>query len=166
MESLSNFCFAWEVFWSRYNAQFSPAYLHTARFAMLHELKPLLTHKGGPSFLCGIGPYGRPIRAYPTPKKPKLGNLLDIGPSQCGKSYRQIGEILDWEGSIIVNDIKGELRNATGGWRELIGKGKVFTVNLSRKGSRYDPLEGKATESQLYKSACHLLYSANEKDTY
>jgi len=53
----------------------------------------------------------------PTPTKPRIGNVLDIGPSQCGKSTREIAQDLDWQGSIVTNDIKRQLRSETAGWR-------------------------------------------------
>jgi hypothetical protein len=49
MEPLTNLCFAWEVFWSRYNAKYSPEHLYTSRFARLHEVKPLLAEKAAVS---------------------------------------------------------------------------------------------------------------------
>ena len=77
MESLADLRFEWDVLWSRLRAQFSKEYLHTARFADLHEIRHLLSKVRSLSLLLGIGPHARPIRVLPTKTKPELGNILD-----------------------------------------------------------------------------------------
>jgi type IV secretory pathway TraG/TraD family ATPase VirD4 len=90
--------------------------------------------------------------------------VLDIGTSQCGKSTKSIAQDLDWVGSLVVNDIKREMRNKTAGWRSLLGP--TFTLDTSGRGNRFDPLEGRTTERQLYDMAYLLLYNPNDKETY
>jgi type IV secretory pathway TraG/TraD family ATPase VirD4 len=133
-------------------------------WAKLHEVKPLLAKRRRESLLLGIGPYDRLIRVQPKPRKPKIGNVLDIGPSQCGKSTREIGQILEWEGSVVTNDIKRQLRSETAGYRRLLGP--IYTVDITGRRNKYDPLEGRHTQRQLYASAYHLLYNPNDKETY
>src|SRR5947209_8792820 len=134
--------------------------LHPAIWAKLHHMLPLLAKRSRESLLLGIGPYNRLIRVQPKPGKPKIGNVLDIGPSQCGKTTREIGQILEWnEGSVVTNDIKGQIRNETAGWRRLVGP--IYTVAIDGRGNKYDPLQGRKTERQLYASAYHLLYNPN-----
>jgi type IV secretory pathway TraG/TraD family ATPase VirD4 len=150
---------------SRFNERYAKeSALHPSRFAKLHELAPLLARRSREALLLGIGPYTRPIRVQPTPAKPKIGNVLDLGPSQCGKSTREIAQDLDWPGSLVTNDIKRQLRNATAGWRSLLGP--TYTIDITGRGNQYDPLEGRITEGQLYSSAYQLLYNPNDKDTY
>jgi type IV secretory pathway TraG/TraD family ATPase VirD4 len=138
--------------------------LHPSKFAQLHHVAPLLERRRHEALLLAIGPYNKPIRVQPTPKKPKIGNVLDIGTSQCGKSTRSIAQDLDWAGSLVVNDIKREMRNKTAGWRSL--HGPTFTIDTTGRGNRFDPLEGRVTERQLYAMAYLLLYNPNDKETY
>jgi type IV secretion system protein VirD4 len=150
---------------SRINAQCAEqSNLHPSKFAQLHHVAPLLERRRQEALLLAIGPYNKPIRVQPTPKKPKIGNVLDIGTSQCGKSTRSIAQDLEWAGSLIVNDIKREMRNNTAGWRSLLGP--TFTIDTSGRGNRFDPLEGRNTERQLYDMAYLLLYNPNDKETY
>src|SRR4051812_20692099 len=144
MESLTDLRFEWDVLWSRLKAQFSKEYLHTARFADLHEMQHLLSKVRALSLILGIGPHARPIRVLPTPTKRELGNILDLGPPRCGKSNREKAQLLSWHASAVVNDIKGELRRKTAGFRNLLGKS--FTIDITGRGDCYDPLEGRVTE--------------------
>src|SRR3954465_13476808 len=147
-ESLTDLRFRWDTFISRYNEQYAEkSNLHPAKFAQLHDVAPLLERRKREALLLAIGPYEKPIRVQPTPAKPKIGNVLDIGTSQCGKSTRTIAQDLDWAGSLVVNDIKREMRNKTAGWRSLIGP--TFTIDTTGRGNRFDPLEGRVTERQL-----------------
>ena len=164
--SLADWRLEWDAFWSKVHAGASLEHLHNARFAKLHEIHHLLkTHPGKPSHILGLDSlYGRPIRVQATKTKPEIGNVLDIGSTRCGKSRREIAQLLSWPGSAVVNDIKGELFKATAGQRALFGK--VYVVSPIGRGNQFDPLEGRVSERQLYSSAHHLLYSPTEKDTY
>ena len=169
VQDLSEFRLEWNSFWSWCNSRQVPKHLYTADWAKLHNIKPLLKPKPGlPSLLLGEGPYHLPLRVYPTRTKPQLGNVLTIGPSQCGKSTKEKAQIADWDGSVVVNDIKDELRPATAGWRNVVGEGKVYTVDFTgrRAGNCFDPLEGRVTEGELYRAAKHLLYNPEEKEKY
>src|SRR5919202_1508826 len=102
IESLSDFHFEWEAFFSWASECLGgeeKSNLHPATWAKLHQIKPLLAKRMKESLLLGIGPYDRPIRVQPKLGKPKIGNVLDLGPSQCGKSTREIAQLLEWEGS-------------------------------------------------------------------
>jgi type IV secretory pathway TraG/TraD family ATPase VirD4 len=168
MPDLSELRLEWDAFWSWYHARNSEKHLYNADWAKLHEIRKHLkqspdTH----SLLLGIGPYNLPVRYYPSAQKPQLGNVLDIGPSQCGKSTKETGQILDWQGSVVVNDIKDELRPRTAGWRNVICNGNVFTVNVTGdRGHRFDPMYGLEEEDELFACAIHLLYNPDEKNKY
>src|SRR5213082_1050637 len=110
----------WRVLLSRITGFFSAdTKLHKARFARLHELKNLLSDKLNekPSLLLGISRFNQVLRVQPTEARKELGNVLDVGPSRCGKSSHFEGELYDFPYSIIANDIKGELSTRTAGFR-------------------------------------------------
>jgi type IV secretion system protein VirD4 len=164
-ESVTELHLAWDTFVSRVTEQYGEkSNLHPAKFAKLHDVAPLLKRRRHEALLLAMGPYERPIRIQPTLTKPRIGNVLDIGTSQCGKSTRAIAQDLDWVGSLVVNDIKRENRTKTAGWRSLLGP--VFTVSTDGRGNSYDPLEGRVTQRQLYDSAYLLMYNPDDKEKY
>jgi type IV secretory pathway TraG/TraD family ATPase VirD4 len=164
-ESVTDLCFRLDTFISGFHEQYAEkSNLHPSKFAKLHDIAPLLQQRKREALLLAIGPYNKPLRVQPTAKKPKIGNVLDIGTSQCSKSTRTIAQDLDWIGSLVVNDIKEEIREKTVGWRSLLGP--TFTIAINGRGNKYDPLEGRVTERQLYASAYLLLYNADDKEKY
>src|SRR5712692_595198 len=153
------------VFLSRTMAFFShdPHKLHVARFARLHELSHLLSPslddlKTG--LLLGRGHFNRFVCIRPTQTRRELGNLLVVAPTRGGKGLMAVTQLLTFDNSAIVNDIKGELYEQTAGYRKTIGR--VFVIDPTGVGHRFDPLHGRTTEDQLYSSASHLLFHANE----
>ena len=62
----------------------------------------------------------------------------------------------------MVLDIKGELYEATAGYRNTLGK--VYVIDPEAVGDQFDPLYGRFTERQLYASAKYLLYEEGERD--
>src|SRR3954465_9189080 len=164
-ESLTDLRFRLDTFMSRMHEQYAEkSNLHPSKFAQLHHVAPLLERRRHEALLLAISPYNKPIRVQPTLKKPKIGNVLDIGTSQCGKSTKSVAQDLDWVGSLVTNDIKREMRTKTAGWRSLLGP--TFTIDTTGRGNRFDPLEGRNTERQLYDMAFLLLYNPNDKETY
>ena len=134
-----------------------------ARFAKLHELAPLISSRVDlPSLILGIGPYFHPLRVHGTAKRPELGNMLVNGPTRCGKGLLATSQILTWEGSVIVNDIKGELYEKTAGYRNRLGP--VYRFDPTGYSHRYDPTAGKHTEDDLHELANYLLYDPQEKE--
>src|SRR5215210_6479991 len=89
-----------------------------------------------------------PLRVHGSAKRPELGNVLVNGPTRCGKGLLATSQILTWEGSVIVNDIKGELYEKTAGYRNRLGP--VYRFDPTGYGHRYDPTAGKHTEDDLY----------------
>ena len=61
---------------------------------------------------------------------------------------------------MIVNDVKGELYEATAGYRSTFSD--VYVIDFQGYGNAYDPLSGKTTEDELLSLATHLLYQAHE----
>ena len=85
--------------------------LHGARFARPHELAPLITHTltDAETLLLGVWDGNRPVSVRSTPTRPELGNLAVVNRTRGGKGLAAKAQILGWSGSLIVNDIKGDL---------------------------------------------------------
>jgi type IV secretion system protein VirD4 len=139
--------------------------LHNARFARLDELSSLLTRPlqdVETSLLLGIGRFNQVLRVPPTKTRRELGNLLIIAPTRGGKGLLAVSQLLSWKHSVVVNDIKGELFAQTAGFRSALGK--VYVLDPTGVGHRFDPLSGKHTEDELLSCATHLLFKSNEGD--
>ena len=145
-------------------AFFSPKkHLHNARFAALHELISLLGSSlagSETSLLLGRSHFGQVLRVRPTASRRELGNLLVVAPTRGGKGLLAVSQLLTWPHSVIVNDIKGDLFLQTAGFRSTLGK--VFVIDPTGMGHRYDPLHSRETEDELFSSATHLLYKPDE----
>jgi type IV secretion system protein VirD4 len=139
-------------------------YLHTARFAKWHELQKLSREQvDGGHLLLAEGIYNHVVQVSPTPLQPELANLLLVGKTRSGKGLNIETNLLTWGSSTIVNDIKGgELLYRTGGFRAKLGK--VFVFDPRGRGARFDPLEGKSTDSDVRSAATTLLYRPYEKE--
>jgi type IV secretion system protein VirD4 len=140
--------------------------LHRARFAHLDEVWPLLSPSFAPDgVLLGTRRFllsKRLATVRKTNHRPELGNLLIVAPTRSGKGLLAVSQLLTWQHSVIVNDIKGDLFTQTAGFRSLLGP--VYVLDPTGAGHAYDPLAGKATEDALYSSAAHLLHQAEERD--
>jgi type IV secretion system protein VirD4 len=140
-------------------------HLHEAAFARLDQIAPLLStiDQEGEGLLIGTTKQGGHILSvHPTPKRPKLGNTLVVAPTQGGKSLLAIAQLLTWRHSVIVNDIKGELRHSTSGWRKTFSDVKI--IDPTGYGNRFNPLDGLTTEDQFYSIATQLLFTPHEGD--
>jgi type IV secretion system protein VirD4 len=163
---LSQLLYGLLVALNRVSAALFPSrkHLHHARFAHLHELASLQAGNapGDPetSLLLGVGELGRMLRVRPTKARRELGNLLVVAPTRGGKGLLATSQLLTWRGSVVVNDIKGELFAQTAGYRSTLGP--VYVLDPTGVGHRYDPLLGKQTEDELLSSATHLLFKADE----
>jgi type IV secretion system protein VirD4 len=140
--------------------------LHTARFAHLYELRELITPPfADPStngLLLGISRFNQVLSVRPTQIRRELGNTLIVAPPRSGKSVLATAQLLTWPHSVIVNDVKGELFTQTAGWRRKIGK--VYVIDPTGVGHRYDPTAGKHTDLELKGIAKGLLYKPDEGD--
>jgi type IV secretion system protein VirD4 len=140
--------------------------LHNARFANLHELTGLLTERfddppaGG--LLLGISRFNNALRVQPTQIRRELGNVLVVAPTRGGKGLLATSQLHTWPHSVIVNDIKGELFTQTAGYRSTLGK--VYVIDPTGIGNRFDPLRGKHTDLELKSIAKSLLYKPDEGD--
>src|SRR5687767_13892668 len=93
--------------------------LHTARFAHTSELKELVSHSFGENgaLLIGKDQVGNVLRVVPSPSRRELGNMLVAAPTRGGKGLLATAQLLSWRGSVVVNDIKGDLFSQTAGYR-------------------------------------------------
>ena len=118
--------------------------LHAARFARLHELSQLLSpslEALGTSLLLGITSFNHFACVRPTKTRSELGNLLICAPTRAGKGLLAVSQLLTFPGSVIVNDIKGDLHSQTAGYRQKLGK--VFVIDPQGIGHQYDPFHGR-----------------------
>jgi hypothetical protein len=103
----------------------------------------LQVRRGVPSHILGNGYLDRLIKVYPSLHKREIGNVLDLGEGGLGKTNREKVEIANWEGSVIVNDVKGELYRQTAGIRKFrFPKGRILTLRIDGRGNQYVPLRG------------------------
>src|SRR2546421_10625125 len=140
--------------------------LHRARFAQLEQLCPLLPAGFPPDgMLLGTRRFllsKRLVTVRKTSQRPELGNLLIVAPTRSGKGLLAVSQLLTWQHSVIVNDIKGELFAQTAGYRSTLGK--VFVIDPTGIGHCFDPLQGKKTEDEFFSSAAQLLFKPDEGD--
>ena len=139
--------------------------LHRARFAKRHELTELLSSAPPPDgILLGVRRdlllFKRFVVVRPTKTRRELGNMLVVAPTRGGKGLLAISQLLSWQQSVIVNDIKGELFTATAGYRSTLGP--VYVIDPTGKGHCYDPLAEKKTEDEFLSAASQLLFQADE----
>ncbi len=136
--------------------------LHQARFARIDELGRLLSVTPPPDGLLLGTRNGHFVSVRKTAERRELGNMLIVGPTRSGKGLLATSQLLSWKHSVIVNDIKGELFAQTAGYRAT--RGDVYVIDPTGVGHRFDPLHGKQTEDELYSTATHLLFEAEERE--
>src|SRR5687767_14975709 len=84
--------------------------LFPGRFAYTHELNTIeITAFDGNHLSIGEGEYGQVYGVKPTEKSPELGNMIKLGTTRYGKSSAELCQIVDWDGSQVIFDIKGEI---------------------------------------------------------
>src|SRR3954453_9187975 len=136
-------------------------HLHVARFARIDELVPLAAHRPRKSgILLGQTRFRQLLQGLPSKARRELGNLLVVAPTRGGKGLLATSQLLTWKHSVVVNDIKGEFFAQTAGYRATLGK--VFVIDPSGVGHRYDPLQGKHSEDALLSAATNLLHRPDE----
>jgi type IV secretory pathway TraG/TraD family ATPase VirD4 len=100
---------------SRLHTSFSQEkHLRNDRFALPHELAHILSPSlDGINVLLGEASYHHVLKVSRTNARRELGNVLVVAPTRGGKGLLAESQLLTWQGSVIVNDIKGELFNDT-----------------------------------------------------
>src|SRR5947209_2400488 len=92
--------------------------LHKSRFARIDEIEPLLAKTPvSDGLILGSVKQFFLLRRYicvrPTKHKKEIGNSLMIAPTGGGKGNQIRGQIVSWKNSLIINDPKGDLFEAT-----------------------------------------------------
>jgi type IV secretion system protein VirD4 len=138
--------------------------LYSDRFADPHEVDPLVSPnwQSDAGLLIGVSAFNHVLSVRRRAKRRELGNVLVDALTRGGKGLLAISQLLTWPHSVVVLDIKGELFEATAGYRKMLGK--VFVLDPQALGHQFDPLHGRVTERQLYAAAKYLLYEAGERD--
>ena len=148
---------SFNIFTSKVNHIFSTKHeLHNAGFARFDQLAPLFHSITDPQELLLLGQTGyQTLAVSKTPKRPELGNMLVFGRTGGGKGLLAIPQLLTYRENVIVNDLKGELKRHTSGWRSTFSD--VYVIDPRGNGHRFDPLAGKLSESDLFEVALDLL---------
>jgi len=134
----------------------------SARWATGGEMGRL-TSAAAPTAGLLLGRRGRRwVAVQSTSERRELGNVLVVGPPRCGKGLLACSQLLSWSGSVIVNDLKGDLYAQTAGYRATLGP--VYVLDPRGVGHQVDPLAGRATEDRLYAAAAALLWRPGESD--
>jgi type IV secretion system protein VirD4 len=159
---LNRFLFAEVMLFNRISSFFQHSQtLHHARFAALHELRSLLsTTFHGSGLLLGVSRFKHLLHVRSSMHRRELGNVLIVAPTRAGKGLLAVSQLLTWRHSVIVNDIKGDLFDQTAGYRSRVGK--VYVIDPTGLGDRFDPLHGKQTEDALLSAATQLLFKPDE----
>ncbi|OLV17565.1 type IV secretory system conjugative DNA transfer family protein [Deinococcus marmoris] len=136
--------------------------LANAGFASPDETRDLRVRLQDPNtgqrLLIATAPDGRHLGLR---APPELGHMLIVGPSRSGKGLHLIANLLDWRGSAIVTDLKGEFYRTTAGWRSSFGR--VVVLDPRGNGTPYDPINHLATSEQGLSAAATILLTP-EKD--
>jgi type IV secretory pathway TraG/TraD family ATPase VirD4 len=137
-------------------------HLYTDRFATKAEMHNL-THETSYSLVLGVDNDGRTLSVHASKERPLLEHLAVFGPTGSGKTTREVRQLQTWKGSVIVNDPKCDLSNATADSRKAFST-VFFFAPSEGKGNTYDPFDGIESERKLFNLAKHLLYVPNEKE--
>jgi type IV secretory pathway TraG/TraD family ATPase VirD4 len=137
-------------------------HLYTDRFATDQEVSSLATDTSL-GLVLGLDSRWPLLSVEATAERPHLGHLAIFGPTGAGKTRREIEQLKRWKGSVIVNNPKCDLSDATAEFREQFSQMRFFAPSEG-VGDTYDPLDGIDSERKLYSLAKHLLYVPNEKE--
>jgi type IV secretion system protein VirD4 len=140
--------------------------LHKARFAAIDGAASIKAKDPPPnSVLLGVNLLKQFYLVRPTPTRRELGNVLVVAPTRGGKGLLATTQLFTWGGSVIVNDLKGDLFQQTAGYRATLGD--VIVINpIKGIGHRYDPLASYQTEEELFLACHNLLYESKAVDPF
>ena len=140
-------------------------------WAASHDVKPLRLKIGdaGRALLLGVWwprwGRGQMLAVQPTDHAPETGHILVCGPTRCGKGLHATTQLLAWEGSAVVSDIKGELFKLTAGYRQQELGSRIIVLDPSGIGHRYDPIADLLDlPNGLQDAADLLMQPAEDKD--
>jgi type IV secretion system protein VirD4 len=98
----------------------------------------------------------------PSRVRPELGHVLICGPTRSGKSLHLICNLINWSGSTVVVDIKGELHRLTSGHRARFSN--VVVLDPSGLGHRYDPFVDIGDSAEALQTAAEVVLQT-DRDT-
>jgi type IV secretion system protein VirD4 len=131
--------------------------LYNAHWATSQEIQPLKAKfplKDG--VLLGFA-YGNVFGISPGSfNQRELGHVLVCGPSRSGKGLHLTSNLLSWQHSAVVVDIKGELFRLTAGKRAAMGQ-RIIVLNPTGEGHRYDPFQELTTDEAIRSVATMIL---------
>ncbi len=146
-----------------------PTALHRARWATSTDLRHLRIRPGrdGAPPVDGLvlGRHDRDwLLVRSLPEQRELGGMLVVGRPRSGKGLLAVTQLLGaWEHhSAVCTDLKGELHAASAGWRAQ--HGKIVVLDPTGVGHRFDPLDERETEDDLYRAAQDILHVDGEGD--
>ncbi|GEM49912.1 type IV secretory system conjugative DNA transfer family protein [Deinococcus cellulosilyticus] len=152
------FALAVLLFFNGKDAFYKPPY--NAHWATEQEIKELFVeNRKGNEILLGFA-YNKMIALRPgVAGRKEVGHLLVVGPSRSGKGLNIFANLLNWKGSMIVVDIKGEFYQTTAGYRKEVMGQDVYVLNPSTGTytNQYDPFMDRETDEQLLASCTALL---------
>ncbi|WP_165795472.1 type IV secretory system conjugative DNA transfer family protein [Deinococcus koreensis] len=134
--------------------------MYTAHWARPHEIGDAMVKQlRGDEVLLGYaydGVVG--LRAGLAGRK-ELGHVLFVGPTRAGKGLNATANLLNWRGSVVVVDIKGEFYNLTAGYRRQVMGQDVYVLNPSTGAptNQFDPFAERDTPEQLQATAEAIL---------
>jgi type IV secretion system protein VirD4 len=91
----------------------------------------------------------------PSRLRPELGHVLICGPTRSGKSQHLMCNLINWSGSAVVVDIKGELHRLTSGHRSRFSN--VVVLDPSGFGHKYDPFVDIGDSAEALQTAAEVV---------
>ncbi len=144
---------------------------YIARWATSRDVKPLRLRRGDAGRALVLGLWwprwrrGQLLAVQPTDHAPEPGHVLVCGPTRCGKGLHATTQLLSWEGSAVVSDIKGELFELTAGYRQQEFGSRIIVLDPSGMGHHYDPVVDLLDlPNGLQNAADLLMQPAQDKD--
>jgi hypothetical protein len=104
----------------------------------------------------------RPI-VYGIDAGPEGRHTLLVAPTGLGKGLWTTTQLLTWNGSAIVNDLKADTYPRTAGWRATLGP--VYILSAAAPIHRFDPTAAARTEDDLRPLAFAACYDPEDRGT-
>jgi type IV secretion system protein VirD4 len=146
--------------------KFKPAPLYTADWATLHHLTDMVLRVND-AFKAPIrralllAVLNRRLIGIKTSElRLELGHILICGPTRTGKSQQLICNLINWSGSVVVVDIKGELHRLTSGHRARFSN--VVVLDPSGFGQRYDPFVDIGGSAEALQTAAEVVLQTEQ----
>ena len=90
----------------------------------------------------------------------EMGHVLITGPTRSGKGRNLTTNLLNWSGSSITLDIKGENYENTATTREALGK--VYRLDPSNNTHRFDPFKAMSYSDEGLKALANIILDSGE----